>query len=118
MKRLISLILLTFILSTSAVIAAESRLVKLRVLDRGRPQEAVKVLVNYPDGNRTAGTTVTLTSNSSGVVEFALAGNVFWVTVPSLNDKVIGEQFDIPENAPSEVRLDIRPREWRREVKR
>ena len=117
MRRIVLLLLVTF-LATSALIAAEARLVKLRVLDRGKPQAGIKVLVNYPDGVRSCGTTVTVSSDSEGIAAFMLPGNVFWVTVPSLNAKVIGKQFDVPEETRGEVRLNIQPREWRQEVKR
>jgi hypothetical protein len=116
MKRFVFFGLVT-LLTASALIGAESRLVKLRVLDGTKPQSGVKVLVAYPDGVHTSGATITLNSNSEGFVQFTFDQSVFWVTVPSLNAQVIGKRFDVADDAPRELRWDLRPREWRREAR-
>jgi hypothetical protein len=105
------------LLATAAWVAAESpsQRVRLRVLDAERARAGVQVLVNYPDGVRTSGTTLTLTTDASGRVAFDLPAKVFWVTVPSLNAKVLGKRFDVPRTPQNLVRWDIRPRTWTQE---
>jgi uncharacterized GH25 family protein len=113
MKRVF--LILFILLFTQALLAADSRQVRLRILDDGRPQAGVAVQVNYPDGERTSGTTVELTSDSAGFVTFTTPADVFWVSVPSLNSEVSGRRFDIPKNAARQLRWDIRPRDWKPE---
>jgi hypothetical protein len=116
MKRLLWCLVFLFIVISSSALATESRLVKLRILDEGKPQAGVKVLVNYADAVRTCGTTLTLTTDAAGLVQFALADEVFWVTVPSLNPGIVGREIKVPAGAPRAVRWDLKPREWKREV--
>ncbi len=117
MKRFVSVALLSMFVVCSAV-AADSHRVRLRILDNEQAQPGVKVLVVVPDGVHTSGTTIALKSDAEGFAEFTTDQKVFWVSVPSLNPQVLGQRFDIPEKAAADVRWDLRPREWKREVKR
>jgi hypothetical protein len=118
MKRLLLFLGFLVLLISPPVRAADSHLVQLRILDDGKPQAGVKVLVNYPDAERTSGTTITLATDAAGFVGFDLTEEVFWVTVPALNPDVVGREFRVPKNAQRTVRWDVRPREWKREGQR
>ena len=115
MKRISLFFILLFLPS---LLAADSRTVRLRIFDADEPQANVEVQVTYPDGDRSTGTTLQLTSDARGYVEFALGANVFWVTVPALNDQVRGRRFDVPKSSARQLRWDVRPREWKAEVQR
>lgn len=117
MKRFVSVALLSMFVVCSAV-AAGSHRVRLRILDRDQAQPGVKVLVVVPDGVHTCGTTIALTSDAEGFAQFTTEQNVFWVSVPSLNPQAVGQRFDLPKAAAVDVRWDLRPRDWKREVKR
>ncbi|HEX3129214.1 MAG TPA: hypothetical protein VH394_17905 [Thermoanaerobaculia bacterium] len=117
MKRLLSLLAFLSLASSPNVLLASPHSVTLRVLDQGNPQAGVEVAIVRPDPERTTGKTLSLTTDSRGIVQFTLDENVFWVTVPSLNSKVVGREFKVPHGASSPVRWDIRPREWKQEVR-
>jgi hypothetical protein len=111
MKRMLGFVVLVLFPS---ILAADSRLVRLRVIDGDEPQKGVSVRVVTPHPGRSNGDTAVLTTDSRGFVEFRLEHEVFWVAVPALNSEVTG-RFDVARNAPKEMRWDMRPREWSRE---
>ncbi len=117
MKRLLLFLSFLLLVSPLSVLAASSHLVRLRIFDGEKAQAGVEVTVNYPDAERTAGTTLTLTSDANGFVQFKLNEDVFWVTVASLNPDVTGREFKVPNGAAETIRWDVRPREWKREAR-
>ena len=112
MKRMLAFVVLVLFPS---ILAADSRLVRLRIIDGNEPQKGVEVRLVTPHPGRSTGDTVVLTTDSRGFVEFKLDHSVFWVTVPALNSEVSGRRFDVAKNAPKEMRWDIHPREWSKE---
>ena len=112
MKRAVVFV---FLVLFPSILAADSRLVRLRVLDAGEPQKGIEVRVVQPHPERSTGVTTVLTTDERGFVEFQLDQPVFWLTVPALNPEVTGRRFDAGARSAKQVRWDIRPREWKKE---
>lgn len=112
MKRLLAFAVLVL---CPSILAADSRMVRLRIIDGNQPQKGIEVRVVTPHPERSTGDTAVLTTDSRGFVEFRLEHAVFWITVPALNPEVTGRRFDVGKSAPKELRWDVRPREWSKE---
>ena len=115
MRRVLTC-LVSLLVSTAALAADPPTRIELRIFDGNAPRKAVTVRVTHPDGERTSGATLELTTNDSGVVVFDLPATVFWVTVPELNDKVVGKEFRVSKGDGKIKHWDLRPREWPKEV--
>ena len=117
MRRLPLVLVLLLISLTLTAAEPEKQRIRLRVLHDDKPKAGVMVRVTFPDGERSIGTTVSLVTNSGGFVETEIPSNVFWVTVPEENPDVVGREFRFGKKDATTKRWDLRPREWKNEVK-
>ena len=114
MKPVAVLLLSLFI--TAAAAGGDLQRVELRILDGNAPQTGVFVRVKHADAERTNGTTLELVSNDQGIVAFDVPTTVFWVTVPDLNDQVVGKEYRFAKIEKNVKKFDLRPRLWTRET--
>ena len=114
MKRLFVLLaLLGLSLAAPVSVRAETHTVQLRILEKANPAPHVAVVIVFPSATTTIGTRLDLETDAQGFVTFIVPGEVFWLTVHSLNSTVLGRRFVIPLEALGPVRFGVRPKEWK-----